>query len=184
MNICAMYDSLVMRCNREPRAIPEATRMVRFPHGLKNPFHYRVLAQSAFIGDVMKSRIQVIFFTINFSAHVIKCLSPEILKQNPFYIVSNVGTTNLKEVHVLCGWSPRLQYDYEPERLSTRMAYKAGGVIKISHRLTRFRGTGYGLTARETISEKLWKWENISRLWAYQYEGIKIKENQAVKDTG
>jgi len=91
--------------------------MVRFPHGLKNPFHYRVLAQSAFIGDVMKSRIQVIFFTINFSAHVIKCLSPE--------------------------------------RLSTRMAYKAGGVIKISHRLTRFRGTGYGLTARETISEKL-----------------------------
>ena len=99
MNICAMYDSLVMRCNREPRAIPEASRMIRFSHGLKNPFHYRVLAQSAFIGDVMKSRIQVIFFTINFSAHVIKCLSPEILKQNPFYIVSNVGTTNLKEVY-------------------------------------------------------------------------------------
>ena len=36
-----------------------------------------MLAESAFVGDVVEPRIQIILFAINFPAHVVKRLSPE-----------------------------------------------------------------------------------------------------------
>ena len=56
--------------------IPEAAWMIRFAHGLKDPFHDRMLTQSAFISHVVEAGIKVVFFTIDFSAYIVKCLSP------------------------------------------------------------------------------------------------------------
>ena len=52
--------------------LPEAPRMIRFPHSLENSFHDGVLAEGAFIGHMVKSWVQVIFFAVNFAAHVVK----------------------------------------------------------------------------------------------------------------
>ena len=58
------------------KSLPETTRMVGLAHGLQNSFHDRMLAKGTFVSDVMESRVQVILFAVNFSAHVVEGFSP------------------------------------------------------------------------------------------------------------